>query len=102
MPERQKRWGWTLEGHKGHTPPSLPRNGNGKCHQLQILWGTHQQGPEMDHPHGRSGLISLTASLLTPQNEEIQHGLQDTVQLLAVHHREYPGLGHQGMVWAQL
>ncbi len=34
-------------------------------------------------------------ALLPPQAEEAQHGLQDTLQLLQVHHREDPDWLHQ-------
>ncbi|KAF0044753.1 hypothetical protein F2P81_003911 [Scophthalmus maximus] len=33
-----------------------------------------------------------------PQAEEVQHGLQDTLQLLQVHHREYPDWLHHHLV----
>ncbi|KAI3355623.1 hypothetical protein L3Q82_017912 [Scortum barcoo] len=39
-----------------------------------------------------------TAALLPPQAAEAQHGLQDPLQLLQVHHREYPDWLHHHLV----
>ncbi len=48
--------------------------------------GSHQQGPDPDSPHRHHHNDSQTTALVPPQAAEDQRGLQDTLQLLQVHH----------------
>lgn len=52
--------------------------------------------PDLNSPHRLHHKDSIKTSLLSLQAGEVQHGFQDTLQLLQVHHWEYPAVLQTG------
>ncbi len=68
----------------GQQPPSK-RQQNKK----ELIVNYRKRGPDLDsHQHQHKD--RETTALLPLQAAEAQHGLQDTLQLLQVHHRKHP------------
>ncbi len=83
---------------EGHAPLSINWDYCGESQQLQVPRGSHQRGPDLDSSHQYHHKNSQTTALLPLQAAEAQHGLQDTLHLQQVHHREHPDWLHRRLV----
>ncbi|KAI3376373.1 hypothetical protein L3Q82_016855 [Scortum barcoo] len=69
-------------------PPTAPTPSSNLLMRHDRHWPDHRRR------RGRPTERSQTAALLPPQAAEAQHGLKVTLQVLQVHHREYPDWLH--------
>lgn len=63
--------------------------------QHQVLWDSHQRGPDLVSHHRHQPQDRETAALRPRQGDKVQHGLQETLQPLQSHHLEnsnWPGM----------